>query len=275
MKFTCITFLMFLLLSVTVGFSAGVCGDVNGDGEVNVGDPVWLINFIFNGGSPPICTRSLIEVDSVIDIDGNVYQTVKIGEQWWMAENLKTTTYRDGTPIPLITDSSAWSSANFGAYANYDNDTINVEYFGRLYNWMAVDDPAGIAPEGWHVPTDEEWKELEMFLGLTQTEVDIADWRGTTEGGLLKLVGNTLWGIDSSNTGATNEYGFTAFPAGYRGNGAGQFHREQLSARFWTSTSESGAPNGAWSRSLAYDYGQILRLAATRQNGFSIRCVKD
>ncbi|MBN2541540.1 fibrobacter succinogenes major paralogous domain-containing protein [bacterium] len=95
-----------------------------------------------------------------VDIDGNTYETIWIGSQCWMAENLKVTHYRDSTPIPNVTDGGTWSGLTTGAYCEYDNDTSNVPTYGRLYDWYAVDDPRGLAPAGWHVPTDAEWQTL-------------------------------------------------------------------------------------------------------------------
>jgi uncharacterized protein (TIGR02145 family) len=97
--------------------------------------------------TPNVATQSAGR-GTVTDIDGNVYQTVKIGDQWWMADNLKVTHYRNGEPIPNVTDGSTWNSLDSGAYCNYDNDTGNVTTYGRLYNWYAVDDSRSIAPEG-------------------------------------------------------------------------------------------------------------------------------
>jgi uncharacterized protein (TIGR02145 family) len=125
-------------------------------------------------------------VPVVTDIDGNVYQTVTIGAQVWMAENLKVTHYRNGDPIPNVTDTAAWEGLSTGAYCEYDNDINNVATYGRLYNWYAVDDSRGLAPEGWHVPSDDEWKQLEMYLGMSQSEADDYGWRGTDEGGEVK-----------------------------------------------------------------------------------------
>ena len=129
----------------------------------------------------------------VTDIDGNVYQTVIIGDQEWTAENLKVTKYRDGTSITNVTDSSSWRALTTEAYCIYNNNASNEgETYGALYNWYAVVDSRNIAPEGWHVPTDSEWKELEMYLGMSQSEADQIHWHGTNEGS--KLAGNAdLW----------------------------------------------------------------------------------
>jgi len=207
---------------------------------------------------------------TVTDIDGNVYQTVTIGTQEWMAENLKVTHYRNGDPIPHVTDAATWEGLTSGAYCEYDNDGGNVATYGRLYNWYAVDDSRNIAPEGWHVPTDEEWKQLEMYLGMSQSEADDAGWRGTDEGGKLKESGTTHWA--SPNTGATNESGFTALPGGYR-FGSGYFDGMGYLAGFWSST--EGSSSNAWYRGLGYDDAQVYRGYHYEHYGFSVRCVRD
>jgi len=118
----------------------------------------------------------------VTDIDGNVYTTIKISSQWWMAENLKVTHYRNGDSIPNVIDSSAWMGLNTGAYCNYDNDTSHVAVYGRLYNWYTVNNNRNIAPTGWHLPTDAEWQTLidylggELFAGGKMKEAGTAHW---------------------------------------------------------------------------------------------------
>ncbi|MFC1562338.1 FISUMP domain-containing protein, partial [candidate division KSB1 bacterium] len=171
---------------------------------------------------------------TVTDIDENVYQIVQIGDQEWMVENLKVTRYRNGDAIPNVTDGSAWGGLSTGAYCTYYNNASNAAVYGHLYNWYAVDDSRGLAPEGWHVPTDEEWKELEMYLGMSQSEADTSGWRGTDEGDKLKETGTSHWG--SPNAGATNESGFTALPGGYRSISTGTFLNFYHIAIFWSST---------------------------------------
>jgi len=228
-----------------------------------------------NGGTGYGGIESFTTDDStgtVTDFNGNVYQTIKIGDQWWMAENLKVTHYRNGDPIPLVTDSVTWSSGpTTGAYCEYDNNPANVATYGRLYNWYAVDDSRNIAPAGWHVPTDEEWKQLEMFLGMSQAEADGVASRGTDEGGKLKETGTTHW--NSPNTGATNESGFAALPGGFRQaivNG-GFFHQGEY-AYFWSTTEVS---NLAWNRRLYYLNSQVTRFDFRKGVGQSVRCVRD
>ena len=204
------------------------------------------------------------------DIDGNTYEIVKIGDQWWMAENLKVTRYRNGETIPNITSDTAWSNLNTGAMCSLYNLEINVATFGRLYNWYAIVDSQNIAPEGWHIPTDEEWKELEMHLGMSQDEADRELYRGTDEGGLMKATGTELW--DSPNAGATNESGFSALPSGYR-HPNGIFYDKYRITGFWSSSETSN--NYAYYRTLKYNSSIIFRENYYKKYGFSIRCVKD
>jgi uncharacterized protein (TIGR02145 family) len=247
-------------------------GDANFDSDVNVSDAVYLINYVFVFGSPapdPNCCD--ICPPTVTDIDGNVYQTVLIGEQCWMMENLKVTHYRNGDPIANVTDAGEWESLNSGAYCNYDFYVGNATVYGRLYNWFASTDSRGIAPEGWHVPSDAEWKQLEMYLGMSQAEADGWGLRGTDEGGKLKETGTTHW--NPPNTGATNESGFYALPGGYRFYD-GSFYAMGEFAFFWSTTEYLG--NYVWIRSLGYIGSQVSRSGDSEmQSGHSVRCVKD
>jgi uncharacterized protein (TIGR02145 family) len=219
------------------------------------------------GSSEPFTTAAS---NTVTDIDGNVYQTVTIGTQVWMAENLKVTHYRNGDPIPNVTDGGTWSGLTTGAYCNYTNDVGYVATYGRLYNWYAVADSRNLAPAGWHVPTDAEWKQLEMYLGMSQAQADAMNWRGTDEGGKLKEAGTTHW--NSPNTGATNESGFSALPGGGR-TYDGSFGYMGGSAYFWSSTETYS--NFAWRRHLYYSTSQVHRFYYLKRHGFSVRCVRD
>jgi uncharacterized protein (TIGR02145 family) len=206
----------------------------------------------------------------VTDIDGNVYQTVKIGDQWWMAENLKVIHYRNGDPIPNVSDDTEWSNLTTGAYCNCNNDESHVATYGRLYNGYAVIDSRNIAPAGWHVPSDDEWKELEMYLGMSQSEADMLfEWRGTNEGGKLKQTGTTHW--KSPNTGATNESGFSALPGSARDHN-GDYWDLGYYAGFWSSTIDGYGY--AWTRYLDNDHSEIYRHFGI-VSGFSVRCVRD
>ena len=144
---------------------AADCGDVNNSEGIDIDDCVYLIAYVFQGGPAPDCGVGPSEIGTVTDIDGNLYYTVKIGEQWWMLENLRVTHYRNGDAIPNVTDDAEWEGLSTGAYCDYDNDPANVATYGRLYNWYAVGDSRNIAPAGWHVPSDDEWQTLVDYLG--------------------------------------------------------------------------------------------------------------
>lgn len=209
-------------------------------------------------------------MDKCVDIDGNVYKTVKIGNQIWMAENLKVTHYRNGEAIPNITDGEEWIKLLTGACCSYDNKPENAVTYGLLYNWFAVNDSRGLAPAGWRIPSDEEWKQLEMHLGMSQSEADGIYSRGPDEGGKLKESGMSHW--NNPNEGATNESGFSALPGGYRNYYYGYFYGLGYDATFWSS-SENYSVN-AWYRGLGCYYSGSYRSFSDKQNGFSVRCIK-
>jgi uncharacterized protein (TIGR02145 family) len=255
----------------------GECGDVDCSGESDIDDVVYLINYIFAGGPGPcdpddndLYDCGVCPIGTVTDIDGNLYYTVKIGDQWWMLENLKVAHYRNGDPIPHVTDAGEWEGLSIGAYCEYDNDPTNVGTYGRLYNWHAVSDSRNIAPEGWHVPTDSEWKQLEMFLGMSQAGADGTGWRGTDEGDKLKEAGTTLW--NPLDAGATNESGFSGLPGGYC-DYSGYFYGIGDYALFWCSTQFD--IEFAWYRGLSYGFSWIDRSLNEKTYGFSVRCVRD
>jgi uncharacterized protein (TIGR02145 family) len=192
--------------------------------------------------------------------DGTIYRTVKIGDQWWMAENIKETQYQNGDEIPNVISDSEWANLSSGAWCIYaDNDTL-ADTYGYLYNWFAANDNRNIAPEGWHIPSDEEWNTLIDYLG-----------GDSVAGGKMKETGTTHW--ESPNTGATNESGFSALPGGSRRGPNGQFQHLCLLTRFWSSTEETS--NNAWFRMLDNEYSRVIRQEYDKHYGFSIRCVKD
>ena len=237
-----------------------------GPGSVSLGDLTVLIDILFVSFNDP----APCPVETVTDIDGNVYQTVVIGDQVWMAQNLKVTHYRNGDLIPHVTDNGDWAGLTTGAYCIYDNVIGNVFPYGRLYNWYAVNDSRNLAPAGWHVPTDAEWKQMEMYLGMSQVTADSTGQRGTNEGGKLKATGAELW--HSPNEGATNESGFSGLPGGAR-SVAGDFINLSWYAYFWSSTEFDGTD--AWYRELAYYHPKVRRQDVGKEVGYSIRCVKD
>jgi uncharacterized protein (TIGR02145 family) len=157
---------------------------------------------------------------SLTDADGNVYATVVVGNEEWMQENLKTTTYSDGTPIPNVTDEWTWAGLTSGAYSWVDNDDTNKDVYGGLYNWYAVD-TGKLCPDGWSVPTSSAWEPLIDKLGGQPHA-----------GGALKEAGTAHW--DAPNTGATNQSGFTALGAGQR-NVDGTFDSKGQYAFWWCS----------------------------------------
>lgn len=215
---------------------------------------------ILNGGSQ---TFSIII--SGINYE---YKTVRIGSQIWMSENLKVTSYRNGAPIPNITSSAQWAGLSTGAYCNYNNTSTNIETYGLLYNWFTTQDSRGLAPIGWHIPTDEEWKQLEMSLGMSQSEADNLHYRGTDEGSKLKSTSG--WYI---NGNGTNESGFTALPGGFRRSDNGVFGAMDYGAYFWSSTEHNSG--NAVRRKLNYTNSDVNRYPMGKDHGFSIRCIKD
>lgn len=194
--------------------------------------------------------------------DGNEYQTVAIGAQVWMSENLKVTHYRNGDAIPNVTDGGTWWGLSTGAYCNYNNDKNKVATYGRLYNWYAVNDSRNIAPVGWHVATNADWQTLVDFLG-----------GNSVAGGKMKENGTTHWA--SPNIGATNESGFSALPGGfYAYNGDAMFTNFGLTGNWWSSTEFNSTY--AWCHFLDYHYSDIfVDSYFNKRDGLSVRCVKD
>ncbi|NJK95931.1 MAG: hypothetical protein HC905_14355 [Bacteroidales bacterium] len=210
---------------------------------------------------------------TVTDYQGNTYQTVKIGDQWWMAENLKTTKYSNGSDIPLVTNDATWVSLSAPGYCWYnDNEALNKDIYGALYNYYAVE-TGNLCPAGWNVPTDMDWKQLEMFLGMSQNDAEILGFltRGTDEGAKLKETGTMYW--EAPNAGATNESGFGARPGGHRSESNGTYEVEGQYGNWWTSSGYN--TETALHRSMSYNGQEIHRNNMDKSYGFSVRCVKD
>jgi len=214
----------------------------------------------------------------VVDVDGNSYPTIQLGNQEWMAGNLKVTKYRDSTDIATIYSGSEWGNLDeteTGAYVAYNHNKSGI--YGYLYNWYAAVDTRNIAPVGWHVPSDEEWKELERFLGMTETEVNNNDYRGTNEGS--KLAGNSElieWGWnDLRNDSEFGSSGFVALPGGTRDAGSGNFYSEGGTGYFWVTTEHDWNEDYAWSREINQINTSVRRLTSYKASGRSIRCIKD
>lgn len=230
-----------------------------------------------------ICKETIAtEREFVKDRDGNVYSTVVVDSgdrllksQVWMKENLNVSHYRNGDKIEHAPTAEMWQKCNReekGAWCYYNNNERKGEVYGKLYNWYAVNDPRGIAPEGWHVPSDQEWIILERHCGMALLEGLERGYRGGNEGvgGKLKCSGDQFWALP--NTGATNESGFAALPGGYRFN-YGTFLNEGYVAYFWTTT-EIGN-RSAFSRCLLSSHNVVSRYNNSKSYGFSLRCIKD
>jgi uncharacterized protein (TIGR02145 family) len=214
-----------------------------------------------------IADDQVLTMGTVSDIDGNVYQTVKIGLQWWMAENLKVTRYSNGDNIQHITNPYTWTGLSTGAYCAYNNNNNgNIATYGLLYNWYTVADNRDIGPAGWHVPADNEWKELEMYLGMSQAQANASGMRGTDEGAKMKEAGTAHW--YSPNIGATNSSGFTALPGGHRYD-VGAFRNKGSYGYWWSSSWQP------WSRVLDSTELGVWRYKYDKRYGFSVRLVRD
>jgi uncharacterized protein (TIGR02145 family) len=220
---------------------------------------IFLLLIIF---TCPYC-NSLTQ--TVTDIDGNVYNTVTIGSQVWLKENLKVTHYNNGDSIPNITDNTAWASLNTPAYCWYNNDydTYGTVY-GALYNWFTTDSASNgnknLCPLGWHIPTSTEWTTLTTYLGGE-----------SVAGGKMKEAGTAHW--SAPNTGATNESDFTALPGGYRGYVNGSFNYIGIFGHWWSNTQYDTSL--AWGRGLFYLDAPVNNSTSVKKNGFCIRCMKD
>lgn len=182
--------------------------------------------------------------------------SVTIGTQIWSLYNLDVDKYRNGDPIPQVTGLTQWANLTTGAWCYYNNDPANGPIYGKLYNWYAVNDPRGLAPIGWHIPTDAEWTILTNFLGGL-----------SVAGGKMK----STTGWNSPNTGATNSSGFTGLPGGQRTDSL--FNAIGIASYFWSST-ESGV-TGAYYRDLYYSAPNVIRSILAKFTGASVRLIKD
>lgn len=219
------------------------------------------ISFTTNSFAPSeILFNPTLTYGAMSDIDGNVYRTIKIGTQTWMAENLKVTTFNDGTSIPTVQDAISWSELTTGALCDYNNAPANASLYGKLYNGYAIK-TGKLCPSGWHIPSDADWTLLIDFLNDDDST-----------GGLLKETGTEHW--SAPNLNATNESGFTALPAGYRYEN-GTFNYLGINGIWWHSTDYG--TNDAWQRYLNYNSGEVLSFYFIdyKKYGFSVRCVKD
>ncbi len=197
------------------------------------------------------------DVNSVTDVDGNSYKTITIGGKTWMVENLRTTRYNDGTPINTNLDAKSWTAATTGAYAIYNGEAANNTTYGKLYNWYAVN-TGKLAPKGWHIPSRSEWSALVESLGGS-----------SVAGGKLKSI-STVW--IAPNVGATNSSGFNGLPGGYRSTTGG--YSTLGNTGFWWASSERNSTQGDYLK-LDNGFDDSFANGATKQFGYSIRCVKD
>ncbi len=236
---------------------------------------IALVATIFVGcdNGDDLINNYTYEGETVTDIDGNVYHTVTIGDQVWMAENLKTTTYNDGTAIPLITGNEAWIADTIGAYCKYDNDSENSKTYGHLYNWYTVNTNQ-LCPDGWHVPSRSDWEELIDFI--KSDSIYMTDSVG------LVLKAPYLW---NNNGGGTDDYQFRALPAGSRSGFDGEFN-DQGDYGFWWSTDGGTETIITLEDTTKFDVGSYVLLNYFSENikstimykttyGHSVRCIKE
>jgi len=231
---------------------------------------------IGNGDTSGVVIKMLANAGNVMDEDGNVYQSVRIGNLVWTVENLRTTKYNDGSPIPDVTDGIAWSYLSTPGYCFYGNSTNAAEQgkWGALYNWYAVN-TGELAPEGWRVPTGADWTQLEEYLISNGY-----NWDGSTSGDMTgkSLAAKTDWSSSSTagevgnDLSSNNSTGFSALPGGFRDDN-GHFS-SQSNAGYWWSVTQSGAAT-AYNGTLGYGYANLGRGNSRKEYGFSVRLVRD
>jgi uncharacterized protein (TIGR02145 family) len=254
------------LLSVPYALYAKSAGSISGGGS---------------GGGTVIGTPIFTQGNGVTDIEGNQYPTIKLGNQEWIAINLKTSKFRNGDAIPLVSDSTQWAAIWNGgnptgapAWCYYNNNSANNAVYGKLYNWYAIADQRNVCPNGWHVPSDAEWNQLINFIDPYNTN---SGQSSDYAGGAMKTTGTLqnrqgLW--NHPNNEATNVSGFAGTPGGVRGLSFGNIGTE---GHWWSST-ESIPSFTAFYRSLVYGSGTILRggpAGGAKSTGYSVRCIKD
>lgn len=230
---------------------------------------IFIVSFFFILGSSS-CIKEPIEVKDeneygTLWINNKSYLIVKIGEQWWMAEDLAATIYNDGTAIPEVLDNTDWANQKQGAR------------YGNIYNWYAL---TKLTPPGWHVPSDTEWKTMEEHVGMDNSDANKLGWRGNDEGNKLKMIDNGIWSLYDENTvWGTNESGFGAQPATCRmfdGSTVddGGSLKKNATSFYWTST-EGSVDTTAYYRHLDYKKANIFRHYGSKNYGFQVRLVKD
>jgi uncharacterized protein (TIGR02145 family) len=215
--------------------------------------------------------RNIAIIPTILDVDGNIYSSVKIGTQLWMKENLRVSRYRNGDPIITGLSNSDWGSTLIGSYSYYGGDSSNNTTYGKLYNWYSTQDSRNLCPIGWHIPSDEEWKTLESYLGMPSSELDNVNERGASQsvGGKLKSTSG-LW--NPPNTGATDQTGFNGLPGGLRNDGGIYQYLGEIGIWWTKSVDFQFLP---WYRALAWVRGGVDRVITTKPFGMSVRCIKD
>ena len=221
---------------------------------------IIVISFLFTS-----CEKDSISTSNeIVDFDGNVYHSVIIGDQEWLVENLMTTHFNNGSDIKLIIDDNEWVSNTMPGYC-WRNNIKTDESSSVIYNFYCVN-TGKLAPKGWHIPSDEEWKELEVFIGMSEQDVDQQYWRGT---GLSIFLESMKWFGLPYGTG--DIYGFSALPSGGRNGYSGRFID---GAYWWTSTPYDD--NFTWGREInSDDEFKICRSKQINQSGFTVRCVRN
>jgi len=207
-----------------------------------------------------VISLTMLHAQTVTDFDGNDYDTVIIGSQVWLKQNLKVTHFRNGELIPNVTEAAAWPGMTSGARCYYDNDSSSYNsVYGALYNWYAVNNSNGLCPQGWHVPSDAEWTGVETSLGGS-----------AIAGEKMKEAGTLHW--KAPNVGATNESGFTGLPGGMRGM-SNSYETLTENGLWWTSTPQNNMY--VWSRYFWYLFAGVDRNPTPKTLGLSVRCIRD
>jgi uncharacterized protein (TIGR02145 family) len=213
---------------------------------------------------------------TVTDIDGNVYNTVQIGNRCWMKENLKTTKYRSGATIENAIDWAAWADLTTGAYIWYDNDISYRNLYGALYNWYAVSDPEGLCPAGWHVPTHEDWTDLRLTTTahVSPNGNKLKSFRQAFSplGGDCYTNDHPRWDAHATHYG-TDDFGFAGLPCGYRTWASGSFYNLGQTGQWWSSIDHLSFDE--WAYWLLYSDGTLEEGYMNRHYGFSVRCVRN
>ena len=226
------------------------------------------LSFITTAGGGGIVTNP----GAGVTFNGYTYASIVLGNgQEYMAENLRTTTYANGDPIPNVTDPSQWGVLTTGAWSHFNNDSQYENPYGKLYNWYTVSDPRNVCPIGWHVPTDTEYNALIGYLDPSFDPLVSDGSQSASAGGKMKSTGTQYW--QNPNTSATNESGFSGLPGGNR-NGIGEFSGIGQSGTWWSSAAFANT-NNAWNRGMLYNNGDVTRYYDYKQIGFSVRCLKD